>query len=278
MMKINALLESCGSVPSMPRVMASLLSELDQPAPDLERIKRYVSADPGLTCRVLQVACADAHDTSACFDFSAADAVDHLGERSFRLLGKTVAAAATFVVVPGLNMRQFWRVSLNTAKVAQYLATLLKLDQRSAFTIGLIHSVGEVIMQLGMPDESGILNQRIAPFLLGRAKAEEQLFGYSYATVVAEFASRWHFPPSVTRALRYCPTPYMQDNYDPLVGVLHLAAWRARAFEAAFTPAQYASEFPYQVALALGLDIDTVLHQAPVDWHSAESESRPLPC
>ena len=266
MLKIDPLLQSYGSVPTIPRVMAHLLTELDQPAPDMDRIKRFFAADPGLTCRILQVANAanDSPDHVAGTD----EAVDLLGLTNLHMLGRTVAEAAPFIVVPGINLRQFWRISLNTAKVSRSLAQRVEVDPTTAFTSGMIHAVGEVIMHLGMPYEMRILDERVQPFRFGRARAEEKIFGYSYATVAAEFARKWRFPDTIIVALRNLPQPFAGGLYDPLIGVLHLAAWRARALEAQFTPEKYASQFPYEIGWALQLDIDAVLEQEAIDWHS----------
>jgi hypothetical protein len=54
--------------------------------------------------------------------------------------------------------------------------------------------------------------------------------------------------------------------YEPLAGVLHLAAWRARAREAGLGQRELAVSFPGEVGVALGLDIDMVLQQDPIDW------------
>lgn len=267
-MQIDSLLQAYGSVPTIPRLMAYLLTELEQPEPDVDRLKRYVAADPGLTCRILQLANASGNGLEQAIADSD-DAIDLLGVSALRVTGRAVAAAAPFVVVPNLNMRQFWRVSLNTAKVSRALAEQIHIDPKTAFTSGMIHAVGEVIMQLGMPDEMRVLNKELEPFRFGRARAEERMLGYSYATVAAEFAHKWRFPESIVAALRYLPEPYAKGDYEPLIGVLHLAAWRARAVEAGFTAEKYASRFPYEVGWALHLDIDSVLEHEAIDWHSA---------
>jgi hypothetical protein len=48
--------------------------------------------------------------------------------------------------------------------------------------------------------------------------------------------------------------------------VLHIAAWRARSREAQWGERALAVSFPGEVGVALGLDIDMVLRQDPVDW------------
>jgi hypothetical protein len=63
--------------------------------------------------------------------------------------------------------------------------------------------------------------------------------------------------------------------YEPLAGVIHLATWRARAREAGLSDRALAVTFPGAVGEVLGLDIDMVLQQDPIDW-SAQAPGRPL--
>ncbi|MEO9148181.1 MAG: histidine kinase, partial [Burkholderiaceae bacterium] len=43
--------------------------------------------------------------------------------------------------------------------------------------------------------------------------------------------------------------------------------WRARAREASIMGNALTDSFPYDVAVPLGLDIDLVLQQDPIDWN-----------
>ena len=70
----------------------------------------------------------------------------------------------------------------------------------------------------------------------------------------------------VIDALQYQSAPFDNKAYEPLAGVIHLAAWRARAREAELNEKELAVSFPGEVGLALGLDIDMVLQQDPIDW------------
>jgi HD-like signal output (HDOD) protein len=264
-MELNALLASQGAVPSMPKVVALLLTELDRHEPDVRKVSKLISADPGLTTRILQIA------NSAFFQLSrsiseVSEAVAILGIIQVRSLVSAVSLVGTFSAVPGINMQQFWRYSLNTAKLSRSLAVKVNQNEATAFTSGLIHCVGELVMHMGMPDKMAQLNEQGPPLGLKRAKAERRMFGYCYAQVGAGFARKWQFPQGIVDALEYQYTPFENDVYEPLAGVIHLASWRARAKEANMTEKELATSFPDVVGLALGLDIDMVLQQSPIDW------------
>ncbi len=266
-MELNALLASHKAVPSMPKVVALLMVELDQPEPDVRKVSKLISADPGLTTRILQIA------NSAFFQLSRSisevnEAVAILGLVQVRSLVSAVSLVGTFQMVPGINMQQFWRYSLNTAKLSRSLALKLEQNEATAFTSGLIHCVGELVIHLGMPEKVAPLNQEVPPLSLKRARAERKLFGYCYAQVGAGFARKWNFPQAIVDALEYQYAPFENDVYEPLAGIIHLSSWRARAKEANLTDKELAVTFPDTVGLALGLDIDMVLQQSPIDWTS----------
>ncbi|MGA0572604.1 HDOD domain-containing protein [Variovorax sp. VNK109] len=266
-MELNALLASHKAVPSMPKVVALLMVELDQPEPDVRKVSKLISADPGLTTRILQIA------NSAFFQLSRSisevnEAVAILGLVQVRSLVSAVSLVGTFQVVQGINMQQFWRYSLNTAKLSRSLALKLDQNEATAFTSGLIHCVGELVMHLGMPEKMVTLDQEVPPLSLKRARAERRTFGYCYASVGAGFARKWNFPQAIVDALEYQYAPFENDVYEPLAGIIHLSAWRARAKEANLGDKELAVTFPDTVGLALGLDIDMVLQQSPIDWTS----------
>ena len=63
-MTLEELLASNGALPSIPKIIALLLNELDQQEPDLRIISQLINTDPVLTSRLLQLA------NSAQFQFS----------------------------------------------------------------------------------------------------------------------------------------------------------------------------------------------------------------
>ena len=58
-MELNALLASQFVLPSIPKVVALLLNELERDEPDLKKVTQLISTDPALTTRLLQTANSD---------------------------------------------------------------------------------------------------------------------------------------------------------------------------------------------------------------------------
>ncbi len=264
-MELNALLAAPIVLPSIPRVIALLLSELDREVPDLRKITQLISTDPVLTTRVLQRANAPRFKLSGKVN-SAAEALALLELSDIRQMAAEAATAASLKGVPGIHLPQFWAYSLNVAKLARSLAGVTRQNQGAAFTCGLIHAIGELVLHAGMPAEMAELNKELAPLDLRRAKAEFYHLGYCYGHVSAAYARQWLFPQPIIDALEHQYAPFANNVYEPLAGVIHLAAWRARAREAKLNERALAVTFPGEVGEVLDLDIDMVLQQDPFDW------------
>jgi HD-like signal output (HDOD) protein len=264
-MKISALLERQFNLPSIPKVVALLLMELGRSEVDLRKVTQLISTDPALTTLLLQLA------TSIFFHLSGkissvSEALALLDLAYVKTMAQTAASVTSPKAVPGIHLQRFWEYSLNVAKVSRSLAGLVRQNQQAAFTCGLIHAIGELAMHLAMPEEMALLDKDTPPLDMRRAKAERRELGYCYATVGAGFARMWHFPQPMVDALEHQFAPFENNVYEPLAGVIHLAAWRARAKEASMDERAMAVTFPDAVGVAMDLDIDAVLQQDPFDW------------
>ena len=266
-MDLKTLLAAPCVLPSIPKVAALLLSELERPVPDLRKITQLISTDLALTTRLLQLA------NSGFFKLSnkvhsVSEGLALVGLSHVRTMAVAAAAGASFKAVPGVHLLQFWAYSLNVAKVARSLAGVVRQNQQAAFTAGLIHAIGELALHIGMPEAMAALDPEVPPLDLRRARAETRAFGFCYAQVGAGFARQWHLPQTIVDALAHQTEPFENEVYEPLAGVIHLASWRARAREAELSVNALAVTFPGPVGEVLGLDIDMVLQQDPIDWLS----------
>lgn len=266
-MDLQTLLSQPRALPSIPEAVSHLMTELDKDDPDLRRIGVLLASDPALTTRALRLA------NSSFFNLqrqvaSVQEAAAIMGLNHIRTMVMAAALGGAFRKVEGVNLEQFWRYSLNVAKVARTLAQTMKQDAGAAFTAGLVHALGDLVMHMGMPDEMRRLDFSVPPLALDRPQAELSALGYTYADVSAGFAVKWNFPEPIVRALQNLQRPFEGEAYEMLAGVLHMAVWRARAQEVGLDADGMAANFPDMVALVMGLDLDTLLGKDPEDWTS----------
>ena len=215
--------------------------------------------------RLLELANAPAHQLTRQVA-GISEALVLLGSAPLQTLVSSATLGTAARAVQGINLQQFWRYSLHTAKLARSLAGVVFQNPTAAYTAGLLHGLGELLIHLGNPQKAQSMNTLVLPLDMRRGKIEQRILGYSYSHVSAALAQRWLLPQVVVDALQYQAAPFENTAYEPLAGVIHLAAWRVRGREAGLSERELAVTFPGEIGLMLGLDIDMVLQQDPIDW------------
>ena len=264
-MELNALLGQPVALPSLPRTVALLMNELAQREPSLRRLNLLFGSDPVLAARLLELANAPAHQLTRQVA-GISEALVLLGSAPLQTLVSSATLGTAARAVQGINLQQFWRYSLHPAKLARSLAGVVFQNPTAAYTAGLLHGLGELLIHLGNPQKAQSMNTLVLPLDMRRGKIEQRILGYSYSHVSAALAQRWLLPQVVVDALQYQAAPFENTAYEPLAGVIHLAAWRVRGREAGLSERELAVTFPGEIGLMLGLDIDMVLQQDPIDW------------
>lgn len=257
-MNIDKLLKQPNALPSAPKVVRQLIETFEQEDVDLAKAAAYIESDPVLTAKLLKLA------NSAFFGLNrnvttAREAINVMGLIKVRALVIAAALGDGFHMVGGVNLGQFWRYSLNSANLSRYLALPIKIDENTAFTAGLIHGIGELVMHVGMPEAMLDLDRSVPMLDLKRSRAERGLFGYSYADVGAALAREWKFPKKMINAIEHQVAPFDNDIYEPIAGVIHIASWRARAEELSLGSDGLINTYPDPIGLVLGIDPDTVI-------------------
>ena len=257
-MHLDKLLKQPNALPSAPKVVRKLIESFDQDEVDPMRIAALIEDDPVLTARLLKTA------NSAFFGLTrnvtnAREAMSVLGLIKVRALVIAASLGEGFHAVAGVNLNQFWRYSLNTANLSRYIALPIRIDENTAFTSGLIHGIGELVMHAGMPEAMLELDRSVPLLDLKRSKAERGLFGYSYAEVGAALAKEWNFPKRMIDAIHHQTAPFENDVYEPIAGVVHIGSGRARAEEQSMRSELLINTYPDPVGLVLGIDPDTVV-------------------
>ena len=258
-------------VPSLPRNVALLMSELVAAEPQLARLNQLFSCDPGLASQLLRAANEERYGAHRLV-VSVPEALALMPLAALREVVSTAPVGTGARAVPGLNLQQFGRYSLNTARLARSLAGIVHLNPVVAYSAGLLHAVGELVIHRSEADRIDRINILSGTFDLRRVEFQTRLFRFSYAQVSAGMAKRWRLPQVLVEALCYQANPLDNDSYEPLAAVLHLAVWRARAREAQLTERELAVTYPGEVGVTLGLDIDTVLQQDPINWKPRPDE------
>ncbi len=99
------------------------------------------------------------------------------------------------------------RVSIGSGFYGNLIAQHLKLpDKASAFTGGLLHSIGRLVLLYNLPEEYTILCERGERYLPTAAE-EAEAFGVDHTTIGSVAAQHWNFPELITSLIELYPNP-----------------------------------------------------------------------
>lgn len=258
------------ALPCQPRVVALLLSELASDAFNLRRVNQLFGSDPVLAARLLALANSRAFQMSGMVR-GVPQAVTLLGAQQLRTLVKRAQKGMTVRVMPGLELAAFWHFSTMTAKLARRLSALVHLDGSAAYAAGLLHGLGQLTLHYAPSAQVVSLDHAWSIWDPRRPRQEERQWGHCATQTAAALLKQWHLPRELVDALQYMENPLAFDQFEPLAGVLHLAAWRTRTTACQWSERSTLLSFPTEVGVALGLDMDVVLQQDQSVWsHSGE--------
>ena len=261
-MKLEALFQQPNALPVAPRIVQDLISSFDNEGVSPDEIARKLAVDPVLSAKLLRLANSAYYHVSRSVS-SVNDAIAMLGFVTVRTLVVSSGLVSGFKSTPGMDMKQFWRYSLNTAVAAKWLANRAHENTDLAFTLGMMHAIGQLVIHAGMPEQALQVDSIAGPLDPRRLGIERTSFGYDFSDVGAELALRWKFPESFTIAIRAFPQPLERQPFNPMAGIIHLASWFARASESRLTQDEIHATYPANVAASLGLDPHAILNEMP---------------
>jgi HD-like signal output (HDOD) protein len=261
-MKLDALFQNPTALPTAPKVVEELISSFDKASVSTEEIAKKLSTDPVLSAKLLRLANSAYYHVSRSIG-TVEDAVLMLGFVTVRTLVISSGLVSGFKTVPGLELKQFWRYSLHTAVSAKWIAKKTGENTDLAFTIGMMHAIGQLVIHSAMPEQAMALDKVAGPLDSRRLDAEQTSFGYTFADVGAELAKRWKFPNAFSETILAFPDPHHNGEINRLAAVINLAAWRARIEQNKLSDDEIRACYPTELAEELGLDEDVLIDDMP---------------
>lgn len=224
MQRIDQFLDGLKYLPPAPTVLPELLRRLTKPELDTSEIVSLLTFDPGLTASILRVA-NSAFFAGAEPASSLAEAVTRLGYHQVLLLVATICGATTLSQPKssyGLDAGELWRHSVATALAAETLAQTVREDINVAFTAGLLHDLGKIVLAEALADKPARLVVPNDHDGRSRLDWERAVVGLDHAAVGGRLLERWHFAEELAAAVTYHHTPTVAGAHRRLAACVHL--------------------------------------------------------
>ncbi len=253
-MSMNTIFAESRELPHLPEVVQALMTSFHDNDVKVDTISQNVARDPSLTAKVLRLA-NSAHFGLARTVATPQDAVMLLGFSTLRTMVLASGVSGAFRLPQAFDQKKFWRDSFAVAALSGWVSTYVgNSDRDIAFTCGMLHGIGSLLMRVVMPLECGKIDDIEA---LGgkRYSLESGQWGYNSADVGAELAKRWKFPVQIQQAIEQQNNPDTGQPYSTLAAIIYLAQFLHRAQQENLDEDQIRASFPMAVAGQIQMDI-----------------------
>ncbi|MES2298932.1 MAG: HDOD domain-containing protein [Pseudomonadota bacterium] len=199
---LDDVVKALDDLPSLPAVVMELLNCIDEEDLDMGVLAKKVSHDQALTAKTLRLANSSLYGLQVKVT-TIQQAISFLGFQSTRKLVMTAAVTGAFPAgrCPGFDDKAFWRASMGTAVCAKVLARYLRFNQDYAFTAGLLHDIGQLVLVSSFPEQYGAALAWQAEHDVSIIEAERAVLGVDHVAAGAALAEHWNFSDTMRLAI-----------------------------------------------------------------------------
>lgn len=254
------LVQGIHDLPSLPAVVMDLLGSLEQEDIDISVLAKKVAHDPALTAKTLRLANAPAFGLQARVA-TIQQAVTFLGFQATRNLITAAAITGCFPAgrCPGFDDKAFWRHASASAICARALARRMRFNQDIAFTAGLLHDVGQLVLASSQPAAYGAVLAWRKQQGCSLLQAERAVLGIDHIDAGVALASHWQFSDTLRQAI--------VRHHDPdtpgaglLAAIVHVADAIVHALDLAGDEDELVPPLSTVAWEAMGLNEEAYLH------------------
>lgn len=256
-MEIRDLLVQTDKLPNVPEVVRQLIQQLNNPAADYGEIAEKVAQDQTLCLKILRLV------NSAHFGLkrkisSIDQAVVMLGMVRLKTMVIATGLAGSVKAIKGLDLKKFWGESFRVAALAKWFAERdTEVDPDIAFTAGLIHNIGCLLLHLAQPEHAQGIQTLIDEGQYSRSDAEMERLGFTSPEAGQALLDMWNFPAELGMAVRQQKAPTSFEEPSALAAVIHLACVVNDAIRNEEDLETLQANFPADVATLAGVSADT---------------------
>lgn len=224
-------------LPTLPSTYYQIEELITKNKATVNNLSEIIQSDPSLTAKILMLV------NSASFGLrqeikTLSRAINIIG---FNELSNLVLATAVIKMFPPyegahFSLQKFWEHSIAVGTAAKIIAKNLNrkfmINAQEAFTAGLIHDIGKLVMKEFYPTQFGKALIHCKTYKTTLADAEDSLFGYNHQHIGHALAREWKLPSIYHSAIGFHHHPQEVSPKHPhfaMIAVVHLANILAKA-------------------------------------------------
>jgi putative nucleotidyltransferase with HDIG domain len=220
------------NLPSIPEIILQVSRLLDNPMTNASDLAALISKDQGMVAKILTVANSPFYGLSkkiSTIEF----AIVILGFENIKNIVIALSMIGSFKG-KGKNWdrKKYWYHCLAVASISKRLAEDLGYSKSGeAFTAGLLHDLGIVIIQQYLNNEFNeiwkYVNTRQTLFL----EAEKETLNTTHQEIGNFLAEKWNLPKPISDSILFHHNPGLASENQILVSIVHLADYLSEEFD-----------------------------------------------
>lgn len=254
------LISRFNELPRIESIQQELLNMVNSDNVNFSELSRKMSMDQVLSARVLRMA------NSAQFGGAKGvstinEAIIRVGSGAVRTLISSSVVSGVFPKLDTINIKDYWAHTFEIAMIASQLARSVRLDPNEAFTTGVLHNIGELMIHALEPDIASQIKRRVES---GEEaiRVQQELLETDAQELGAKLAREWQFPEEMADAIENVNHPGRAVEAKKLACVLFLAREIHKRWDSLFDEREkraFLTRHPAAKALALSPDVYAVI-------------------
>jgi len=227
--KVIRVVENIRNLPTPPIVFHQIQKVISDPNSSAAQVAAVLAEDPAMSVKVLKLTNSAFYGLAREIE-SVRQAVTIIGMEAVKNL---VLSASVLDMFKGKQVDEefqeaFWRHSLATAFCCRLMARQVKtrgmVDPDTAFSSGLLHDIGKLIVSCFLPQEwHNFKEARERDPNSPDWVVEEAVWGFTHAQVGGVLASVWKLPQKLSDAITFHHMPQLSEGEGPVAYIAHLA-------------------------------------------------------
>jgi putative nucleotidyltransferase with HDIG domain len=251
---LEEVIEKISDLPSLPEVARAMLDDLNNEEISMHAIVEKISLDQSLAAKVLKLANTSYYGANSRAT-TIQQAVTVLGISNVKnlirlsIFSKHLPSARC----RGFDAKAFWRHNMATAICAELISRKLHLKHDFAFTAGLLHDIGRLVLVSHFPKKYEKVLAHAESHDCSLIDAERSVLGLDHVAVGLVLALQWNFSEAIQDGIRGHHEPNDKD-LNSVASIIHVANAIVHALDLSETENELmpaVSQFAWD-ALALG--------------------------
>lgn len=256
-MNLQDLINNAQKLPNIPKVLQELIESFGDESVSNDAIAKKMSSDQVLTIKVLRAANSPYYGGNRKIG-SVNDAVFLLGFNAVRTLVLASGLTGAFKAPGGFDSKRFWHDSFAVAATCKWIARFSRDDSETAFTCGMIHNIGELLINILLPHEC-VEIKKLVEKGTDQIDSQKSILGFNFSEAGAELANRWKFPDTIIKGIRYQLSPASAEIFPRLAGIICIAFYINAMNKQNADNDTISANFPNEIATRLDINLTKLM-------------------